>query len=97
MVGMRETRNNDCLINGGFFHRHDMFDRSGVGRSWSRQPFARPIEKRHLGIYDCLGCWQAMDTFDDKLALDRIRGAHPVRGPAGSLGGVNATNARCCP
>ena len=36
------------------------------------KPFARLREKRLLTTYKYNGFWQAMDTFKDKIAFDRM-------------------------
>ena len=61
------------MINGGFFVlRSDIFDYIEAGDELVEQPFARLIEKRLLAIYRHLGFWRAMDTFKDKITLDRM-------------------------
>lgn len=61
------------LINGGFFVlRREIFDYMREGEELVEQPFARLIEQRKLGTYRHLGFWQAMDTFKDKITLDRM-------------------------
>ena len=61
------------LINGGFFVlRNDIFDYIEDGDELVEQPFARLIDKRLLAIYPHLGFWRAMDTFKDKITLDRM-------------------------
>jgi glucose-1-phosphate cytidylyltransferase len=61
------------LINGGFFVlRSDIFDYIEDGDELVEQPFARLIDKRLLAIYRHLGFWRAMDTFKDKITLDRM-------------------------
>src|SRR5574338_303350 len=61
------------LLNGGFFAlRREIFDYIHEGEELVDQPFQRLIEKRLLGAYRHLGFWQAMDTFKDKIALDRM-------------------------
>lgn len=61
------------LINGGFFVlRKDIFDYIEDGDELVEQPFARLIEKRLLAIYRHFGFWRAMDTFKDKITLDRM-------------------------
>jgi glucose-1-phosphate cytidylyltransferase len=60
-------------INGGFFVlRHDIFDYINEGDELVDQPFQRLIEKRLLATYRHGGFWQAMDTFKDKIAFDRL-------------------------
>ncbi len=69
-----DTRSKDAfLINGGFFVlRNDIFDYIEHGDELVEQPFARLIEKRLLAIYRHAGFWRAMDTFKDKITLDRM-------------------------
>ena len=63
----------EFLINGGFFVlRNDIFDYIQRGDELVEQPFARLIEKRALAIYRHSGFWRAMDTFKDKITLDRM-------------------------
>ena len=63
----------EFLINGGFFvFRRDIFDYIEDGDELVEQPFARLIEKRLLAIYRHAGFWRAMDTFKDKITLDRM-------------------------
>jgi glucose-1-phosphate cytidylyltransferase len=69
-----DSRSKDAfLINGGFFVlRSDIFDYIEDGNELVEQPFARLIEKRLLAIYRHSGFWRAMDTFKDKITLDRM-------------------------
>jgi glucose-1-phosphate cytidylyltransferase len=61
------------LINGGFFVlRADIFDYIGEGDELVEQPFARLIEKSLLSVHQHQGFWQPMDTFKDKIMLDRM-------------------------
>jgi glucose-1-phosphate cytidylyltransferase len=66
--------NDDALLlNGGFFAlRREIFDYVHEGEELVDRPFQRLIEKRLLGSYRHLGFWQAMDTFKDKITLDRM-------------------------
>jgi glucose-1-phosphate cytidylyltransferase len=60
-------------INGGFFVlRSDIFDYINEGDELVDQPFQRLIQKRLLATYRHGGFWQAMDTFKDKIAFDRL-------------------------
>jgi glucose-1-phosphate cytidylyltransferase len=60
-------------INGGFFVlRSDIFDYINEGDELVDQPFQRLIQKRLLATYRHTGFWQAMDTFKDKIAFDRL-------------------------
>jgi glucose-1-phosphate cytidylyltransferase len=67
-------------INGGFFVlRTAIFDYLKEGEELVEQPFARLIGERKLITVRWEGFWQCMDTFKDKIALDRMdaRGACP--------------------
>lgn len=62
-----------ALVNGGYFIlRREIFDSIREGEELVEKPFARLIEKRQLGAYRYDGFWQAMDTFKDKIAFDRM-------------------------
>jgi len=73
VTGMASLDDSPIWINGGFFVlRHDIFDYMREGEELVVQPFARLIEKRLLATYRHAGFWQAMDTFKDKITLDRM-------------------------
>ena len=73
VTGMGESGNGDILINGGFFVlRQEIFDEIREGEELVEAPFQRLIAKRRLGVYRHAGFWQPMDTFKDKIALDRM-------------------------
>ena len=64
---------NDLFINGGFFvMRAEIFDYINEGEELVDKPFSRLIEKRQLMTYRYDGFWQTMDTFKDKVTLDRM-------------------------
>jgi glucose-1-phosphate cytidylyltransferase len=66
-------RNDDFLINGGFFVlKNEIFNYMKDGEELVEEPFRRLIEKRQLATYRYKGFWQAMDTFKDKIAFDRL-------------------------
>jgi glucose-1-phosphate cytidylyltransferase len=66
-------QNDQIYINGGFFvFRHEIFDYIQEGEELVEQPFARLIAERRLATYRHTGFWQAMDTFKDKIAFDRM-------------------------
>ena len=74
------VRNDNFVINGGYFvFRDSIFDYVSEGEELVEQPFARLSEKRLLWTYKYAGFWQAMDTFKDKITLDRMdaRGKSP--------------------
>jgi len=61
------------LINGGFFtFRPQIFDYMREGEELVEAPFQRLMSERKLVAYRHLGFWQAMDTFKDKITLDRM-------------------------
>jgi len=63
----------DYWINGGFFClRGEIFDYMRPGEELVEQPFARLLEKRRLSVRKYEGFWGAMDTFKDKISLDRM-------------------------
>ena len=67
-------------INGGYFVlRSSIFDYINEGEELVEQPFTRLIAERKLIAQPWEGFWQCMDTFKDKIALDRLeaRGACP--------------------
>jgi glucose-1-phosphate cytidylyltransferase len=60
-------------INGGFFVlRRDIFDFIREGEELVEQPFARLIAQQKLSVFHWDGYWQCMDTFKDKISLDRM-------------------------
>jgi glucose-1-phosphate cytidylyltransferase len=60
-------------INGGFFAlRQDIFKYLNEGEELVEQPFARLVAERKLATFRWDGYWQAMDTFKDKIAFDRL-------------------------
>jgi glucose-1-phosphate cytidylyltransferase len=66
-------RNDDFLINGGFFvMKREIFDYMKDGEELVEEPFKRLIDKKLLATYRYGGFWQAMDTFKDKIAFDRL-------------------------
>ena len=80
VTGMGTMRQNELYINGGFFVlRQSIFDYVSEGEELVEQPFARLSEKKLLSTYRYDGFWQAMDTFKDKIAFDRLeaRGSCP--------------------
>ena len=65
--------NGDFLINGGFFVLRDsIFDVIEEGEELVEQPFQRLMSTRQLAVYRYLGFWRSMDTFKDKITLDRM-------------------------
>jgi glucose-1-phosphate cytidylyltransferase len=63
----------DFWINAGFFClRNEIFDHLEEGDELVEQPFQRLIERRQLAVFRYRGFWQSMDTFKDKISLDRM-------------------------
>jgi glucose-1-phosphate cytidylyltransferase len=70
---MGPVRNDELLINGGFFvMKQEIFDYIKDGEELVEEPFRRLIEQRKLATFRYLGFWQAMDTFKDKITFDRM-------------------------
>ena len=70
---MGPMRNAESLINGGFFaFSKKIFDYVNEGEELVELPFERLIQKKQLATYRYDGFWQAMDTFKDKIAFDRL-------------------------
>ena len=68
-----ELSSEEFMINGGYFVlRQDIFDYIENGDELVERPFQRLIEKRLLAVYRHSGFWRAMDTFKDKITLDRM-------------------------
>lgn len=73
VTGIGSAGNGDFMINGGFFVlRQQIFDYINDGEELVEEPFARLIEQRRLAAFRYRGFWQAMDTFKDKIAFDRM-------------------------
>jgi len=63
----------EVLLNGGFFVlRQEIFDYIEPGDELVERPFQRLVEQRKLAVYRHAGFWRAMDTFKDKITLDRM-------------------------
>ena len=73
VTGIGSIGNDEFLINGGFFVlRQSIFDVIEKGEELVEQPFQRLIARRQLGVYRYMGFWRSMDTFKDKITLDRM-------------------------
>jgi len=73
VTSMEPLSNQELWINGGFFLlRREIFDQIREGEELVVEPFSRLIEKKKLTAYRYPGFWQPMDTFKDKIALDRM-------------------------
>ena len=63
----------ELYINGGFFVlRRQIFDYMKDGDELVERPFERLIAEQKLMTYRWKGFWQCMDTFKDKITLDRM-------------------------
>lgn len=70
---LRSVRESDYWINGGFFClKQQIFDYIEAGEELVEQPFARLAAARRLWCEKYRGFWAAMDTFKDKITLDRM-------------------------
>jgi len=73
VMSISPVHESDIWINGGFFVlRQEVFEYMHDGEELVEQPFQRLLEKRLLRSYQYDGFWQAMDTFKDKIAFDRM-------------------------
>jgi len=73
VLSLSPVQDSDVWINGGFFVlRQQIFDYIREGEELVVQPFQRLLKKRLLKSYQYKGFWQAMDTFKDKIAFDRM-------------------------
>ena len=73
VTGMGAMKDDAFWLNGGFFvFRREIFDYINEGEELVEKPFERLIEKKLLATYRYPGFWQAMDTFKDKITLDRM-------------------------
>jgi glucose-1-phosphate cytidylyltransferase len=73
VTGIEPMSKEDLWINGGFFLLHrEIFDHIREGEELVEEPFARLIEKKKLTTYRYPGFWRTMDTFKDKISLDRM-------------------------
>ena len=63
----------DYWINGGYFClRREVFDYMRPGEELVEQPFQRLLAEKKLMTLRYEGYWAAMDTFKDKITLDRM-------------------------
>jgi len=73
VTAIRDIASTDYWINGGFFClRKDIFAYMKAGEELVLEPFNRLIEARQLFAFKYSGFWAAMDTFKDKITLDRM-------------------------
>ena len=73
VIGLEPVSTSDVRINAGFFIlRRDVFDYMKPGEEFVREPFERLIEDGKLMAHHYDGFWRSMDTFKDKVELERI-------------------------
>ena len=73
VAAIEPVSDSDYWINGGFFClRRSIFDYMQPGEELVEQPFQRLIAERRLSTWKYEGYWGAMDTFKDKITLDRM-------------------------
>jgi glucose-1-phosphate cytidylyltransferase len=71
--GIRSAIDADMWINGGFFIlRREIFDYIEDGEDLVVEPFARLISEKRLKSYKHDGFWACMDTFKDKVRLEKM-------------------------
>jgi glucose-1-phosphate cytidylyltransferase len=78
--GIEPMNKADLWINGGFFcMKNTVFDVLNEGEELVEEPFQRLLAQRKLYAKKHSGFWGAMDTFKDKITLDRMeaRGERP--------------------
>jgi len=73
---IESVRDSAYWINGGFFClRQEIFDHIREGEELVEEPFQRLIGQRQLWTHRHTGFFAAMDTFKDKITLDRMEAA----------------------
>lgn len=73
VLDLEEVSASDYWINAGFFClRQEIFDHIREGEELVLEPFRRIISNRQLFALKYSGFWAAMDTFKDKITLDRM-------------------------
>ena len=73
VTDLEEVASSDYWINAGFFClRREIFDFLNEGEELVLEPFQRLIGHHRLFSLKYSGFWAAMDTFKDKIALDRM-------------------------
>lgn len=67
-----ELQADEFWINGGFFVLgREIFDHINEGEELVEEPFQRLIKKKKAIAYPYSGYWQAMDSYKDKISIDR--------------------------
>ncbi|MFO1417788.1 MAG: sugar phosphate nucleotidyltransferase [Methylotetracoccus sp.] len=70
---LQPIKESDFWVNGGFFcMRGEVFDYINAGEELVEQPFHRLMKLNKLWSYRHDGFWVPMDTFKDKITLDRM-------------------------
>lgn len=70
---IEDIASSNYWINAGFFClRNEIFNYINEGEELVVEPFERLISKRRLFGYNYKGFWAAMDSFKDKIKLDRM-------------------------
>jgi glucose-1-phosphate cytidylyltransferase len=73
VTSILDVATSDYWINAGFFClRNEIFDHMKDGEELVLEPFNRLIEERRLHAFRYAGFWAAMDSFKDKIRLDRM-------------------------
>jgi glucose-1-phosphate cytidylyltransferase len=73
VTGIGALSDEEIGINGGFFAlRPGIFNYIREGEELVEQPFERLVQARKLATFRWPGFWQCMDTFKDKIMLDRM-------------------------
>jgi glucose-1-phosphate cytidylyltransferase len=73
VAAMEPVSQSDAWVNGGFFClKQEIFDYIMEGEELVEKPFERLMAKRKLWTQKHYGFWAAMDTFKDKITLDRM-------------------------
>jgi len=73
VTAIEPVQASDYWINGGFFClRQEIFDYIQPGEELVEQPFKRLLAEQKLSTLKYEGYWGAMDTFKDKITLDRM-------------------------
>jgi glucose-1-phosphate cytidylyltransferase len=68
-----QLNESELWINAGFFClRQEIFDYVEEGQELVEQPFQKLIQAHKLHVNRYSGFWQQMDTFKDKITLDRM-------------------------
>ena len=72
VTGIGAMARQEFWVNGGFFvFRPSVFDYIEEGEELVEEPFRRLIADRRLSTFRWDGYWRCMDTFKDKIELDR--------------------------